>query len=82
MLNTMCPARKIFLDSEEVNKTLKNTKLIVVQTLCVVQVFASPQIIARQAFLSSTISQSLLKFMSIELVMLCNHRILCHPQIH
>ena len=33
---------------------------------------------ARQAPLSSTISQSLLKFMSIELVMLSNHFILCH----
>ena len=32
-----------------------------------------------QAPLSSTVSQSLLKFMSIELVMLYNHLILCHP---
>ena len=32
-----------------------------------------------QAPLSSTISQSLLKFMSIELVMLSNHLILCCP---
>ena len=31
-----------------------------------------------QAFLSFTISQSLLKLMSIELVMLSNHLILCH----
>ena len=34
---------------------------------------------ARQASLSITISQSLLKFMSIELVMPSNHLILCHP---
>ena len=34
---------------------------------------------AGQASLSSTISQSLLKSMPIELVMLCNHLILCHP---
>ena len=34
---------------------------------------------ARQAPLSSTISWSLLKFMSIELVMPSNHLILCHP---
>ena len=34
---------------------------------------------ALQASLSFTISQSLLKFMSIELVMLSNHFILCHP---
>ena len=32
-----------------------------------------------QAPLSSAISQSLLKFMSIELVMLSDHLILCHP---
>ena len=41
--------------------------------------FASPWIIARQASLSSTISQSLLKFMSIESVTATNHLILCHP---
>ena len=34
---------------------------------------------ARQASLSFTISQSLLKFMSIESVMPSNHLILCHP---
>ena len=34
---------------------------------------------ACQASLSFTISWSLLKLMSIELVMLSNHRILCHP---
>ena len=34
---------------------------------------------AHQASLSFTISQSLLKLMSIESVMLSNHLILCHP---
>ena len=34
---------------------------------------------AHQAPLSSTISQNLLKFMSIESVILSNHLILCHP---
>ena len=34
---------------------------------------------AHQAPLSSILSQNLLKFMSIELVMLSNHLILCHP---
>ena len=34
---------------------------------------------ARQASLSITNSQSLLKFMSIELLMHSNHLILCHP---
>ena len=38
----------------------------------------SPWAVARQAFLSFTIS-NLLKFMSIGLVMLCNHLILCRP---
>ena len=35
--------------------------------------------VTHQVSLSSTISQSLLKCMSIELVMLSNHLILCHP---
>ena len=35
--------------------------------------------VAHQASLSSTISQSLGKFISIESVMLSNHFILCHP---
>ena len=38
-----------------------------------------PQTTARQAPLSFTISRGLLKFMSIEWVMLSNHLILCHP---
>ena len=40
---------------------------------------AIPWTAARQAFLSFTISQSLLKFMSIELLMPSNHLILCCP---
>ena len=44
-----------------------------------VWLFATAWTAALQAYLSSTISQSLLKFMSIELVMLANHLILCHP---
>ena len=40
---------------------------------------ATPWTAARQAFLSITNSQSLLKLMSIESVMLSNHLILCHP---
>ena len=39
----------------------------------------TPWTAARQVPLSSTISWSLLKFMSIELVMLFNYLILCHP---
>ena len=51
----------------------------VVQSLSHVQLFATPQTAACQAPLSSTISQSLLKFVSIESVMLSNHFI---PAIH
>ena len=40
---------------------------------------AIPWTAACQASLSFTISQSLLRFMSIESVMLSNHVILCHP---
>ena len=40
---------------------------------------ATPWTAACQAFLSFTISQSLLKLVSIELVMPSNHLILCHP---
>ena len=41
--------------------------------------FETPWPAACQTPLSSTIYQSLLKFMSIDLVMLSNHLILCHP---
>ena len=52
---------------------------IVVQSLSHVQLFATLWTAARQASLSFTNSQSLLKLMSIELVMPSNHLILCHP---
>ena len=51
----------------------------IVQLLSCVQLFATPWIVARQAFLSFTISRSLLKFMSIESVMPSNHLIFCLP---
>ena len=41
--------------------------------------FATPWTAALQASLCFTISQSLLKFVSIESVILSNHLILCHP---
>ena len=50
-----------------------------VQSLSRVQLFATPWTAAHQAFLSITKSQSLLKFMSIELMMSSNHLILCRP---
>ena len=50
-----------------------------VQSLCCVQLFVTPWTEAHQASLSIANSRSLLKFMSIELVMPSNHLILCHP---
>ena len=52
---------------------------LVVQLLSRVRLFATPWIAARQPSLSFTVSQSLLKFMSIESVIPSNHLIFCHP---
>ena len=53
--------------------------VVVVQLLNRVQLFATPWTAAHQASLSFTSSQCLLKFMAIELMILFNHFILCHP---
>ena len=53
--------------------------LVVFQLFRHVLLFVTPWTAARQASLSFTISWSLLKLMSIELVMTSNHLILCHP---
>ena len=53
--------------------------LFVVQSLSHVLLFVTPWTAAHQAPLSSTISRSLLKFMSIESVMPSNHHLLCRP---
>ena len=50
-----------------------------IQLLSHVQIFATPWTAARQAFLSITNSQSLLKLMPIESVRPSNHLILCCP---
>ena len=55
--------------------------VVVVQSLSHVWLFVTPWTVACQAPLSSTISWSLLKLMSIELVMLSNHLILYCPLI-
>ena len=52
---------------------------VVVQSRSHTWLFVAPWTVAHQSPLSSTISQSLLKFMSTELVMICNHLILCCP---
>ena len=53
--------------------------VVAVQSLSRVQRFVTPWTVAGQAPLSSTISQRLLKFMCIELVMLSNHLIHGRP---
>ena len=50
-----------------------------VQSLSHVQLFSTPWTASHQFSLSFTISWNLLKLMSIELVMPCNHLVLCHP---
>ena len=50
-----------------------------VQSLCPVQLSTTPWTARHQASLSIPNSQSLLKLMSTESVMLSNHLILCHP---
>ena len=52
-----------------------------VQSMSRVQLFATPWTAARQASLSITNSQSLLKLMSIESVIPSNHLILCRPPL-
>ena len=54
---------------------------VVVQSLSYVRLFATPWTVAHLISLSFTISLSLLKFMSIELIMPSNHLILCHPHL-
>ena len=49
------------------------------QSLSFVRLFAALWIAVRQASLSITNTRSLLKLMSIESVMPCNHLVLCHP---
>ena len=59
---------------------LKYHSLIVaIQSLCCIQLFVIPWIAAHQASLSLTISQSWLKLMLIEWLMLSYHLILSHP---
>ena len=55
--------------------------VIVVESLSHVWLFVTPWTAAHQASLSFTISWSLLRLMSIELVMLSNRLILCRPPL-
>ena len=53
--------------------------VVVIQSLGCGWLFVTPGTAACQASMSFTVSQSLFKVMSIELVMLCNHLVLCLP---
>ena len=53
--------------------------VVVVQSLSPVHLFITPWTVAHPAPLSSTISQSSLRFMSMRLVMVSNHFIPCRP---
>ena len=53
--------------------------IVIVPSLSRVRLFATPWTAARQASLFFTISQSFLKFMSIESVIPSNHLVLCCP---
>ena len=61
------------------NRFLRTVQFSSVQSLSHSWLFAAPWTIALQASLSITNSRSLLKFMSIESVMLSNHLNLCGP---
>ena len=66
------------LNNEKANNLIQKVgKFSSVQSLSRVRLFATPRTTAGQASLSITNSRSLLKLMSIESVMPCNHLILC-----
>ena len=68
------------LASHKKNFFFKENSYLQMTTFAVVQwLFVTPWTVAYQAPLFFTLSQSLLKFMFIELMMLSNHLILCRP---
>ena len=62
------------------NILIKMIFVVVVHLLSHVWLLETPWTASRKPSLSFTMSQSLLKFMSIESMMLSNHLILCHPR--
>ena len=75
-----CPFTPLMTPTVKVHwrKTHKHIAVfLVIQSLSRIQLFATLWTAASQAFLSSTISQSLLRFMSIGLVMLSKLLIIC-----
>ena len=61
------------------NVIFQDTQFSSVQSFRHVRLFATPWTAAHQASLFITNSRRLLRLMSIESVMPCNHLILCHP---
>ena len=74
LLSMLCLFKKKMCLSCSISLLLLFFHLLSCARLC-----ATPWTAARQVSLSFTISQSLLKLMSIESVMTSNHLILCHP---
>ena len=70
--------KKITVNIKEVNKQVMR-KFSSVQSLSHVGLFATAWTAACQDSLTISNSKSLLKLMSVELVMPSNHLILCHP---
>ena len=77
-----CIGRWLLYHTEPPRKPLDMTQVSSVQSLSRVQLFATPWTAARQASLSITDSQRLLKLMSIESAIPSNHLILCHTLLH
>ena len=71
------PAANSFLMPKISPRQTQGPPVVIVQSLNCVRLFATQWTSAHLASLSFTISQILLKLMSIELVMLSNHLILC-----
>ena len=71
--------RKFSCSCERISLMILSIQFSIVQLLSRVWLFVTPWTAAWQASLSNTSSQSLLKLMSVELVMLSNHLILYHP---
>ena len=70
---------RVFRFCYQISLSITSKIMVVVQSFSPVRLFAAPWTAARQASLSFTISQSLLKLMSVESVMLSNHLSLCRP---
>ena len=80
--NLLCSFPSHFHGSSSPLKSLAFCKMVSIQSvllLNLVQLFSTRWVAAHQASLSITNSRSLLKVMSIKLVMTSNHLILCHP---